>query len=108
MQLYPGESQFHRNSSASSLRASSILEIKTEVMAEHILSQQRKRLWSQETPAEGVMLKKERGHYACAPNELASGHPEFVQAVQAMNVRVSLPCLPAVLPSRLISNRSPS
>ena len=68
--------------------------MKTEMMATHILGQQRKRLWCHGNPGEGVVLKKERGQYACAPATLMTDSGGFYEAVRAMNVRVSFPPRP--------------
>lgn len=79
--LYP-EGDF-RNSPRESM-----LDIKTDVMASYIQQQQLEKLWSTESPGEGVILKKEKGSYACCPPDLQHDRGGLFDAVVQMNVRV--------------------
>lgn len=79
--LYP-EGDF-RNSPRESM-----LDIKTDVMASYIQQQQLEKLWSTESPGEGVILKKEKGSYACCPPDLQNDHAGLYDAIVQMNVRV--------------------
>ena len=68
----------------------SMLDIKTDVMASYIQQQQLERLWSTESPGEGVILKKEKGSYACCPPDLQNDQGGLYDAIVQMNVRVGL------------------
>jgi hypothetical protein len=63
--------------------------MKNEMMVEFVWQQQRRELWSTDRPGEGVVLKKARGEYVCAPRSLESERGGFFDAIRAMNVRVS-------------------
>ena len=66
-----------------------ILHLKAEMMVEYVWKQQRQKTWSADRPGEGVVLKKARGEYVCAPQSLARQQDGLFGAVRAMNVRVS-------------------
>lgn len=66
----------------------SMVDIKTDVMASYIQQQQLEKLWSTESPGEGVVLKKEKGSYACCPPDLANDPAGLYDAIVQMNVRV--------------------
>lgn len=66
-----------------------LLQLKSEMMVEYVWTQQRQKMWSVGRPGEGVVLKKARGEYVCAPQLLASRPNGLFEAVRAMNVRVS-------------------
>lgn len=66
-----------------------LLQLKSEMMVEHVWKQQRQKMWSIGRPGEGVVLKKARGEYVCAPQSLAYRTNGLFEAVRAMNVRVS-------------------
>lgn len=80
--LYP-EGDF-RNSPRESM-----LDIKTDVMASWLQQQQLEKLWSTESPGEGVVLKKEKGSYSCCPPDLQGDRGGLFDSVVQMNVRVS-------------------
>ena len=63
-------------------------EIKCEVMVNWLHSQQEERLWTSGEEEEGVMLKKSRGKYTCAPADLMETTGGFFSAIQALNFRV--------------------
>ena len=69
--------------------AMSILDLRTEMMATHILEEQRRRRWSEPRPNQGVIIKRERGQYICSPPSLRTDSGGLYEAVLAMNVRVS-------------------
>lgn len=52
--------------------------------------QQMEKSWSRGFPGEGVVLKKRRDNFTCAPESLAT-ESNFYDMVVAMNVRVSIP-----------------
>jgi|SRR5579871_429614 len=65
-----------------------INDIKCEVMVNWLHSQQEEKLWTSGDEEEGVVLKKSRGMYTCAPADLAEEQAGFFQAVQTLNVKV--------------------
>jgi hypothetical protein len=85
--------------------------LKCDVMVHWLHHQQEERRWTKGGPGEGVVLKRARGAYVCAPEALASEGDEigdvageewegqgdrwdgrgFLAAVRGLNVRVSLP-----------------
>lgn len=69
--------------------ADEINDIKCEVMVSYLHSQQEEKLWTAGEPEEGVMLKKSRGQYTCAPADLADEPAGFFAAVRTLNVKVS-------------------
>lgn len=77
------ESDF-RNSSAIELR-----DLKTDMMCNWLHQQQLERMWSTNGIEEGVMLKKAKDDYKCAPEDLSSRPDGFFAAVQKLNVKVS-------------------
>jgi len=66
-------------------------DIKGEVMVNWLHSKQERKLWTMGEEGEGVMLKKSRGIYTCAPIHLAEEETGFFQAVQMLNVKVRWP-----------------
>ncbi|KAI9787052.1 MAG: hypothetical protein M1816_007723 [Peltula sp. TS41687] len=67
-----------------------LLQLKSEMMVEHVWKQQRQKMWSVGRPGEGVVLKKARGDYVSAPQSLAYRPNGLFEAVRAMNVRVAM------------------
>lgn len=66
-----------------------ILDIKSDVMASHLYSQQQERLWTVGNASEGVVLKKSRNNYTAHPKTLEAESGGFFDAVVALNVKVS-------------------
>lgn len=66
----------------------SLLDLKADVMVNWLEQIQLEMLWSTGMPGEGVVLKKGRNDFTCAPKKLRSASTFFDQVV-AMNVRVS-------------------
>ena len=67
-----------------------ILQLKHDMMVEFLWQQQRKETWTLDRPGEGVLLKKSRGQYACAPKSLAETQGGIFDAVRDMNVKVAM------------------
>ncbi len=67
-----------------------INDIKCDVMVNYLHQHQAERLWTTHGEEEGVVLKKSRGEYACAPEELMGRDTAFVKAIETLNVRVCL------------------
>lgn len=65
-----------------------INDIKCDVMVNYLHQHQAERLWTMHGEEEGVVLKKSRGEYACAPEELMGRETAFVRAIEMLNVRV--------------------
>ncbi len=59
-------------------------------MVEFVWQQQRRETWSTGRPGEGVVLKKTRGQYVCAPRSLVNEPGGIFEAVRDMNVKVAL------------------
>lgn len=68
-----------------------INDIKCDVMVNWLHSQQEEKLWTAGEYEEGVVLKKSRGMYTCAPADLSDEQDGFFHAVQELNVRVRRP-----------------
>lgn len=79
--LYP-EGDF-RNSSTPELR-----DLKADMMCNWLHQQQLEKMWSTNGIDEGVMLKKAKEDYRCAPEDLRSRPDGFFAAVQRLNVKV--------------------
>lgn len=69
--------------------AEEINDIKCDVMVNWLHSQQEEKLWVAGEEGEGVVLKKSRGEYTCAPFDLATEMGGLYQAVRTLNVKVS-------------------
>lgn len=95
--LQPAPAHTRRNSSAPSTRStgSSVFfdEIKHEVMVNYLYQQQCSYLWVGELAgeAEGVLLRKQRGHYMACPPQLAA--TPLATSCAALNVQVRLALL---------------
>jgi hypothetical protein len=63
---------------------------KADVLAGWLHGQQLERVWTGDTPGEGVFAKKSKGHYACVPTQARNDGTYLYQAITRMNVRVSL------------------
>jgi hypothetical protein len=62
-------------------------EARTELMVNHLWSQQAKLFWYCQEEDEGVVIKQSRGKYACCPPDLC--RPDgFFDAISALNVKV--------------------
>ncbi|KAF1982641.1 hypothetical protein K402DRAFT_339995 [Aulographum hederae CBS 113979] len=84
-----------------------INDIKCDVMVNWLHSQQEEKLWTTGEYEEGVALKKSRGHYTCAPADLADEPDGFFAAIQALNVRVAMTVNTRVIRILLHSNTQP-
>jgi len=66
-----------------------INDMKCEVIVNQLHQKQQEKLWSLGVdPGEGVVLKKSRGMYTCAPTSLTADGSGFFEAIQALNVKV--------------------
>ena len=65
-----------------------INDIKCEIMASWLHSKQEEKLWTSGGEGEGVVLKRSRGMYTCAPLDLGDHEDDLFDAVQALNVKV--------------------
>lgn len=59
-------------------------------MVNWLHSQQEEKIWTGREEGEGVVLKKSRGAYTCAPSSLAHEDGGLLDAVKALNVKVML------------------
>jgi len=70
-------------------KADFINDMKCDVIVNQLHQRQQEMLWWLGTdPGEGVVLKKSRGLYTCAPMSLTDDGSSFFEAVQALNVKV--------------------
>jgi len=69
-------------------RADEVDYVKCEVMANWLHSKQEEKRWVGNGRGEGVVLKRGRGVYTCAPRELEDDEEGFARAVRMLNVRV--------------------
>ena len=72
-----------RNSSIPELR-----DLKADMMCNWLHQQQLERMWSTNGIEEGVMLKKAKDDYKCAPEDLRTRRDGVFDAVQRLNVKV--------------------
>lgn len=79
--LYP-QGDF-RNSSTPDLR-----DLKADMMCNWLHQQQIERMWTTNGLEEGVMLKKAKDDYKCAPEDLSSRSDGIYDAVRRLNVKV--------------------
>lgn len=79
--LYP-EGDF-RNSSTPELR-----DLKSDMMCNWLHQQQLERMWTTNGIEEGVMLKKAKDDYTCAPEDLRARPDGVFDAVRRLNVKV--------------------
>ena len=79
--LYPAGD--FRNSSTPDIN-----DMKTEIMCNYLHQQQLKRMWSNGSLDEGVILKKSREEYTCCPSDLQLQANGLCDAVKGLNVRV--------------------
>lgn len=66
-------------------------DVKCDVMVNHLHAQQEERLWTTGEDGEGVILKKSRGDYTCAPVDLVDERSGLFHAVTSLNVKVTFP-----------------
>jgi len=68
----------------------SLHDVKADVMVSHIYQDQLRRMYAQDwNLAEGVVLKKSRNNYVCAPPQLRDFPNGFFDMVSQLNVGVS-------------------
>lgn len=86
----PGARSISEKSSHSAGQTLVLDEIRHEVMVNYLYQQQCSHLWVGEASgfAEGVLLRKARGHYMACPPEL--GTSPFAVACAALNVQVRM------------------
>jgi len=65
-----------------------LLDIKCDIMVNWLHSRQEEHLWTGGEPEEGVCLKKSRGQFACAPQDLSLEQDGFYAAIKTLNVKV--------------------
>lgn len=63
-------------------------DIRSDIMVNWLQSQQAEKMWTTWEAGEGVVLKKAKGNYVCAPRELATDGSALFAAVAGLNVRV--------------------
>lgn len=66
----------------------SVLDIKSDVMVNWLHQNQLERLYAFGLPGEGVVLKKAKGNYCAAPEQLLQEQGGFCEMVAQMNVKV--------------------
>lgn len=66
----------------------SLLDIKSDVMVNWLHQSQLEKLWAHELPGEGVVLKKGKGDYCAAPEQLLQEEGGFFDMVAHLNVKV--------------------
>lgn len=90
-EVAPSPKRFHyaggdsRNSSTPELR-----ELKADMMCSWLHQQQLERMWSTNGLEEGVIIKKAKDEYKCAPEDLRSRPNGVFDAVKKLNVKVTL------------------
>ena len=82
-------------------------DIKCDVMVNWLYQQQMERLWTAGGHDEGVVLKKSRGAYTCCPEDIINDPYGFVNAIQALNVRVAITVNTRVIKLFLNRNNRP-
>jgi hypothetical protein len=65
-----------------------INDMKTEIMCNYLHQQQLKKMWSNGSHEEGVLLKKSKDDYTCCPPDLQLQRNGLFDAVKKLNVRV--------------------
>lgn len=83
----PTSSEFPKSDAHRNGVDGSLAEIKADVMVNWLHHQQLQNMWSRRLPGEGVVLKKSRNNFSCAPDSL-SMQSNFYDMIVAMNVRV--------------------
>ena len=66
-----------------------VRDIKAEILANWLHNKQEEKVWTYGSPGEGVFMKRAKGSYAFAPQEVYSDGTGLYQAVTELNVRVS-------------------
>ncbi|EXJ84976.1 hypothetical protein A1O3_05651 [Capronia epimyces CBS 606.96] len=74
-----------RNSSTPELR-----DLKTDMMCNWLHQQQLEKMWSTNGLEEGVMIKKAKDEYKCAPEDLRSRPDGLFDAVKKLNVKCAM------------------
>lgn len=65
-------------------------DVAAEIMVSHLASVQEEKIWViGDDDDEGVVLKRSKGNYTCAPSQLGERPGGFFDAIREMNVRVS-------------------
>lgn len=67
-------------------------DVAAEIMVSHLANIQEEKIWViGDDDDEGVVLKRSKGNYTCAPSQLAerAGPGGFFDAIRTMNVKVS-------------------
>lgn len=80
-----------------------VLDIKCDMMVNHLYQQQMELLWTAGGHDEGIVLKKSRNQYTCCPSDLDQEPAGFSKAVQMLNVRVSIALSLTIIGSTLTS-----
>lgn len=97
--LMPGQSAFgvppsahsSGNSNSNSRASRASFAIRTDVIAEGIWQEQLRRQWaSTHSPFEGIVIKKSRGDFVCAPPGIRSHRDGLFDMVSQLNVTVRL------------------
>jgi hypothetical protein len=65
-----------------------INDMKTEIMCNYLHQQQLKKMWSNGSHEEGVLLKRSKDDYTCCPPDLQLQRNGLFDAVKKLNVRV--------------------
>lgn len=65
-------------------------DVAAEIMVSHLANIQEEKIWViGDDDDEGVVLKRSKGNYTCAPSQLGDRPGGFFDAIREMNVRVS-------------------
>jgi hypothetical protein len=71
--------------------------VRNAIMINFLRQQQLKKLWSDRSLAEGIVLKRSKGNFICQPEELSSLTDGFYDQVKRLNVKVCYSRLLALL-----------
>lgn len=67
-----------------------LAEIPPDVMVNWLYQQQQRRMWTNGSAGEGVVLKKSRDTYTACPPDLGDRRGDLFDAMKSLNVRVRL------------------
>lgn len=74
--------------SISEVEAIAYQDFKYDLMLDYLHQQQQQLRWTSNSADEGVIMKKTRDTYICAPASLVDVEDGFVDHIRALNVRV--------------------
>ncbi|KAH7361929.1 glycosyl transferase family group 2-domain-containing protein [Plectosphaerella cucumerina] len=92
--LMPGQSAFSRpvsvHGSSNSRHSRASMALRTDVIAEGIWQEQLRRQWASYSPFEGIVIKKSRGDFVCAPAIIRNHRDSLFDMVTQLNVTAAL------------------